>query len=59
MVGDQPEELLRLEPAHQHEMLAHQQSEHGSGKAGGVSQRHRDQVDVAVLLARQIAECRG
>ncbi len=56
VVGDQPEELLRLEPAHQHQVVAHQQRDGRGGEAGVVRQRDRHKRGVALLRAQRIAD---
>ena len=52
--GDQPEELARVEAAHQHQVLAGRQRHGGRGEAGVVAQRNRHQLGVG----RQVAHHR-
>jgi len=48
----------RRNSAHEHEMVAHRQADDGSGEAGVVAERYRDQVDVVFLGAERVADHR-
>ncbi len=49
---------MRIEPAHQHQVLAHDQRDQRGGEPGVVRQRHRHQGGVALLHAQRIADRR-
>ena len=58
MLGDQAEELGRLEARHDDQVMTHQQREGGVDHPGVVRHRHRHQADIALLCAQRLPEKR-